>query len=152
MRTEILVVALFAVLPAHAGDVYVSKDANGNIVYTDTPQSIPAQKVGVASTPADDAASQQRYQAEMQQLKEQQQSAAAAQSKQATTTQAAKLSADDLAKRCADARQHYQTVMESRRLYSEGPNGERVYLDSDQIDATRASAKQVMDQMCSAQQ
>ena len=152
MRTEILIVALLAAVPAFAGDVYVSKDANGNIVYTDTPQSLPAQKVGVASTPDDDAAAQQRYQAEMSQLKQQNQASSAAQAQQATATQAAKLSAEDLAKRCADARQHYQTVMESRRLYQDGPNGERVYLDSDQIDAARVTAKQMMDQMCSAQQ
>ena len=41
--------------------------------------------------------------------------------------------------------------MEAHRLYEQGPNGERIYLDSDQIDATRQSAKQAMDQLCSAQ-
>ena len=41
--------------------------------------------------------------------------------------------------------------MNSRRLYEEGPNGERTYLTSEQIDKTRANAKEVMDQFCSGQ-
>ena len=41
--------------------------------------------------------------------------------------------------------------MDAQRLYEEGPNGERRYLDSQEIDAARANAKQVMDQFCSGQ-
>ena len=41
--------------------------------------------------------------------------------------------------------------MNSWRLYEPGPNGERTYLTSEQIDQARVSAKQVMDQFCADQ-
>ena len=149
--TVTLVAALLIAAGAQAGDVYVTKDAKGNTVYTDTPQTIPAQKVGVASTPEDDAEAAERYQAEMQQLKAQDQAASQAQAQQAAAKKAGQLSAEDQAKRCTDARQRYQKLMESWRVYEPGPNGERIYLSSDQIDAARQNAKQVMDQFCSGQ-
>jgi cell pole-organizing protein PopZ len=152
MRTlPLALITLLAAGAAGAGDVYVTKDANGNTVYTDTPQTIPAQKVGVASTPEDDAEAAARYQAEMAQLKAQDQAASQAQAQQAAAKKAGQLSAEDQAKRCTDARQRYQKLMESWRVYEQGPNGERIYLSSDQIDAARQSAKQVMDQFCSGQ-
>jgi hypothetical protein len=61
------------------------------------------------------------------------------------------LSAEDKAKRCADARNRYQAVMSSYRLYVTGPEGERRYLDSAEIDAARIDAKKVMDEFCSGQ-
>jgi hypothetical protein len=64
---------------------------------------------------------------------------------------AKQLSAEDKAKRCADARQRYQSYMDAHRLYEDGPDGQRRYLTSEEIDASRASAKQVMDQFCSGQ-
>jgi hypothetical protein len=59
------------------------------------------------------------------------------------------MTAEDKAKRCTDARQRYQTMMDSQKLYEQDPNGERRYLDSAEIDAARANAKQVMDEFCS---
>lgn len=152
MRTlPLALIALLAAGAAGAGDVYVTKDANGNTVYTDTPQTIPAQKVGVASTPQDDAEAAARYQAEMQQLNSQNQAASQAQAQQAAARKAGQLTAEDQAKRCTDARQRYQTLMENWRIYEQGSNGERIYLNDDQIDAARKSAKQVMDQFCAGQ-
>ena len=65
--------------------------------------------------------------------------------------QAAQTTAEDRAQRCVEARKRYQTLMDNWRIYEPGPNGERTYLTSDQIDAARANAKQVMDQFCSGQ-
>ena len=151
MRIVYLMAALIGVSAAHAGDVYVSRDANGNIVYTDTPQTIPAKKIGVASTPQDDADADARAQAEMEQYQAQVQAANAADAKQAAARQASQQTAEQQAQQCAAARERYQKTMEAHRLYEQGPNGERIYLDSDQIDATRQSAKKAMDQLCNAQ-
>jgi hypothetical protein len=67
---------------------------------------------------------------------------------QANAQKASEMTAEDLAKRCTEARQRYQTYMESHRLYTEDPNGQRQYLSSEEIDAARATAKQAMDQFC----
>ena len=151
MRIVYLMAALIGVSAAHAGDVYVSRDATGNIVYTDTPQTIPAKKIGVASTPQDDADADARAQAEMEQYQAQVQAANAADAKQAAAKQASQQTAEQQAQQCAAARERYRKAMEGHRLYEQGPNGERIYLDSDQIDATRQSAKKAMDQLCNAQ-
>ena len=37
------------------------------------------------------------------------------------------------------------------RVYEAGPDGERTYLTSEQIDAARANAKKVMDEFCAGQ-
>lgn len=134
---------------AGAGDVYVTKDAKGNTVYTDTPQTLPAEKMAVQGQGVSQPAAAQQSSSEMQQYKAQDQAYEKSQAQQAEARKAAEDSAADRAKRCTDARQQYQDVMNSRRLYDEGPNGERTYLTSEQIDKARANAKEVMDQFCS---
>jgi hypothetical protein len=62
------------------------------------------------------------------------------------------MTAEDRAKRCIEARQRYESYMTARRLYEPGSTeAERRYLDSAEIDAARANAKQTMDELCSGQ-
>jgi hypothetical protein len=71
--------------------------------------------------------------------------------KVADSAKANAMTAEDKAKRCTDARQRYQALMDAQRLFEQDPSGERRYLDSAEIDAARANAKQVMDEFCSGQ-
>jgi len=135
---------------AHGGDVYVVTDAQGNRVYTDRPQTLPAQRVDVPAsetTAADAARAQQR----MDTYAEEQTAAAAQQAKAAEAAQAQAETAEDRAKRCVQARERYQASMNAIRLYEEGPDGERRYLSSEEIDAARANARQAMDTFCAGQ-
>jgi len=152
---RIAVIALAAMilgLTAQAGEVFVTKDAQGNPIYTDRPESLPAQKVNVATQSTDTVEAQRRSD-------EQAKAAATAgkaqpgSSRTAAETRAAReMTETDKAKRCEEARAHYMTVMNSQRLYEQGPNeGERRYLDSAEIDATRENAKKVMDEFCAGQ-
>jgi Domain of unknown function (DUF4124) len=149
--TVTLALALLLAAGAQAGDVYVTKDAQGNPIYTDTPATIPAQKVGIASTSTDPATVQKRYADQMKQYATDDASASKAAAGADDPAKAKQLSAEDKAKRCADARQRYQSYVDAHRLYEDGPDGQRRYLTSEEIDASRASAKQVMDQFCSGQ-
>lgn len=135
---------------AQGGDVYVVTDAQGNRVYTDRPQTLPAERIDVATsdtTAADAARAQQRmdtYAAEQ----------TADADRQAQTAEASRVqtqTAEDRAKRCMEARERYQASMNAIRLYEEGPDGERRYLSSEEIDAARANAKQAMDTFCTNQ-
>jgi hypothetical protein len=137
--------------PAAAGDVYVTKDAQGNNVYTDTPQTVPAQRVEVRTGVTDTSTATERYSAEMAQHANDEQAYAKSQAQESAARQAAQTTAEDKAQRCTEARQRYQTLMNNWRVYEQGPNGERTYLTSEQIDQARANAKQVMDQFCSDQ-
>lgn len=147
--TLTLVVALLLSAGAQAGDVYVTRDAKGNVVYTDVPQTIPAEKIGIASASTDPAAVQKRYSDQMKQYAQDDAAESKANAQQASAQKASELSAEDRAKRCTDARQRYETLMNSWRLYEQGPDGQRRYLTSEEIDAARASAKQSMDLFCS---
>ena len=52
------------------------------------------------------------------------------------------------AKQCADAQDRYKKLIEGRHLYTTGPNGERQYLTSEEIDTERLTAKQDVDASC----
>lgn len=147
MRAFVLFSAIVATAgTADAGDVYVTRDAKGNLVYTDTPQSIPAEKLKVRSSSTDPAEVQARYAEQMKRYAADDQGKA--QAAAADSKKAAAMSADDRAKRCTEARQRYDAVMQSHRLFEQSPDGERRYLDSPEIDAVRADAKKVMDEFC----
>jgi hypothetical protein len=53
-------------------------------------------------------------------------------------------------KQCSDAQERYKKLVETRKLYKTGPDGERQYLNSDEIDAERLAAKQDVDQICNS--
>ena len=53
-------------------------------------------------------------------------------------------------KQCADAQANYKKLIEGRRLFKTGPDGERQYLTSDQIDNERVNAKRDIDATCNS--
>ena len=53
-------------------------------------------------------------------------------------------------KQCADAQARYKTLIEGRKLYKAGADGERQYLTSEQIDAERLNAKRDIDTICNS--
>lgn len=131
-----------------AADVYKYKDEKGNIQFTDKPPQLPAERLNVKSQRTDVVAVQER-----QQAAQKQQAAASQQQQQARTQsadqkEAAELTAKDKAERCSKARDRYDRYMNSQKLYEAGPDGERRYLSSEELDAARASAKASMDVLC----
>jgi hypothetical protein len=81
--------------------------------------------------------------------------AAAAPGPSAANDNTKKAVADDVEavreKQCADAQERYRKLIEGRRLYRVGSDGEREYLTSEEIDAERLNAKREVDSLCSAQ-
>jgi Domain of unknown function (DUF4124) len=151
-RSILLLVTLAVLGSAQASEVFITKDAEGRTVYTDRPESLPAQKVKVASGSTEAVEVQRQYDEKMQATAAAEKTQADT-AKQATEAKAAKeLTAADKAKRCLDARARYEQVMTAQRLYEPGDTeGERRYLDSKEIDSTRASTKQAMDEFCADQ-
>jgi hypothetical protein len=137
---------------AQAGDVFVTRDAQGRPVYTDRPESLPAQKVDVATQSTDTVDAQRRLDAQMKASASASTAQPEASRQTAEARSAREMTETDRAKRCEEARTRYMAVMNSQRLYEPGPNeGERRYLDSAEIDATRENAKKVMDEFCAGQ-
>ena len=148
--TLILSTLVLALGVAQAGEVFVTKDAQGHPIYTDRPEQLPAQRLDVKSNSTDTVAVQKRYESEMKQI---------ASSSTASSDDAAKKKAEqnkvideDRAKRCQEARDRYLKLMNSQRLYEQGPNDpERRYLTDAEMDSAREDGKRVMDEFCGEQ-
>ncbi len=151
LRTLFLVTAAIAWLTAGpaAADVYKFKDEQGNVLYTDKPATLPAERLNIQSQKTDTVAVQTRQQDELKRLQDadkatQQASSGAPRAQQP----AAQPSETSKADQCAKARQRYESYMNSQRLYEQGADGQRRYLADDELTAARASAKASMDVMC----
>jgi hypothetical protein len=53
-------------------------------------------------------------------------------------------------KQCTDAQDRYKKLIEGRRIYKTGPDGERQYMTSDEIDNERLNAKRDIDTICNS--
>jgi len=129
-------------------DVYKYTDDKGNVLYTDKPRTLPAQRLDVKTQKTDTVAVEARQEAEEKRQEDaaraRQQGAAAASDQR----QAAQLNEKDKAERCAKARERYDNYMNSRRLFETLPNNERRYLSDAELDAARNSAKTSMETLC----
>ena len=136
---------------AHASDVYKEKDAKGNVVYTDRPEALPAERLNVKTQQTDIVETRRRYDEEMKGYAESDKAAATSQ-QSAAKAKAAAPTAEELAKRCLDAQARYQSYMRAQRLYEPGATeGERRYLSDAELDAAREFAKKSMDSACAEQ-
>lgn len=149
LRSLLMLTAATSLLAGtvQAADVYKYTDEHGNVLYTDKPRTLPAERLDVKTQKVDTVALQAR-QEELKRMQEADRARQQANAQRRDQQQAAELTAKDKAERCAKARERYDTYMTSQKLYEELPNGERRYLTSDEIDAARASAKASMDVMC----
>ena len=151
-RLLLPVAALMVLATAQASEVFVTKDAQGRPIYTDRPESLPAQKVNVATKQTDAVEVQRQYDEKMKSYAEADKAKAEASKQSVEARQAKELSAADRAKRCSDARARYEQVMTAQRLYEPGATeGERRYLDDKEIDSAREHSKKVMDEFCTGQ-
>ncbi|HSZ08970.1 MAG TPA: DUF4124 domain-containing protein [Steroidobacteraceae bacterium] len=53
-------------------------------------------------------------------------------------------------KQCTEAQDRYKKLIEGRRLYKAGPDGERQFMTSEEIDTERLNAKRDVDQICNS--
>ena len=134
---------------AMANEIYKWTDAEGNVHYRDRPSGEPSEvRLGIASKPTDKSA-----------LAEQQDSFAAAQARRAESKAAAAdaakaaeaeaQAAAEKQKRCDGYRKSLQRYSEARRLYKEGPDGERTYLDEEETLKARQQLEAHIAENCS---
>jgi hypothetical protein len=53
-------------------------------------------------------------------------------------------------KQCTDAQDRYKKLIEGRRLYKAGPDGERKFMTAEEIDTERLNAKRDIDNICNS--
>ena len=151
-RFLLLIASLSVLATAQASEVFKTKDAQGNTIYTDRPESLPAEKVSVATRSTDKVEVQRQYDEKMQTTAAADKAKADAAKQAGEARQAKEMTAADKAKRCLDARARYEQVMTAQRLYEPGAKeGDRRYLSDQEIDEARASTKKAMDEFCAGQ-
>ncbi|MGH8199931.1 MAG: DUF4124 domain-containing protein [Steroidobacteraceae bacterium] len=137
-----IAVLLGAAGAARADVVYEWTDAHGQVHYTD--QWVPGAKV-VKTSDANKAV----VDSNAAQTAQNQGNAAASQIKQQQETQAEQQDeAKVRAARCTVEKQQYQTLLQSRRIYTTDKSGQRTYLSDADADAARLKARQAMDADC----
>ena len=128
-------------------DVYVSRDANGHLVYSDRKPAGPAQQIRIEVrpvTPKPEPFSDANERAAWQQAED-------ARAERARLAEQERLAAtEERAKRCAAARRQNAVYAYDGRKCSYDANGGRACLSSAEIDAKRAEAKQQMAEFCDA--
>lgn len=141
-------VALAVALPAaFATDIYKWTDENGVVHFGDTPSGVPAEQVThIESGPTDAARVRARVEARKASRNTADPDAAAGQEE--LTEEELRAQEEQRATRCAMLKERLQTYLTSRRLYREGENGERIYLDEEETLAARAKVQKEIVETC----
>ena len=131
---------------ATASEIYKWTDEEGNVHYTDTPMGDPSQRLDIQSRPTNDAAVQHEVQARLDY-----QDASAeelANTPQGPTAAELRAERQARAEQCSMYRERLTRYLQSRRLYKEDENGERVYMDEAEMQATREKVVGQVEEHC----
>lgn len=133
---------------AMANEIYKWVDEQGNVHYGDRPTaSNQAEVVALTYRRTDSGSVQKRVaaQGEAEAAREEKR-AERAEQKQAAEAEAAEAEAKQ--QRCETYRARLETFVQSRRLYREDEQGERVYLDETQTNAARQRVEELIAENC----
>jgi hypothetical protein len=146
-----LLVAAGAYSPPAAANVYEWKDAQNQVHYTDRPPPPGATLVSIRPS----YSALKRPTGESSGNSESPRPAApraaepgADSRPQSIRTQVQQDVANKRAEQCQQAQERYKKYIESRRLFREGANGERVYLSDQELEEARVNAKREVDATC----
>lgn len=150
-RHKLLLVVAAAILTsgiAGAGEIYKWTDADGNVHYGDRPIGDGVvERVAISSRNTNSAKVAERVQAhdELQTSRKEAKAKKADEAKAAADAQAEQ---DDRDQQCQTYRARMQKYLQTPRLYRQDGEGERVYLDDEQILAARAKVQDKIQEYC----
>lgn len=138
---------------AQAGDVYKYTDERGNTMYTDRPMPGAIKVASGTQRPPEAAARSYASQqaAQNQQLAASNQRIAQAQTDDRVAANVAKDLEASRLDRCKKARAEYDNSINSARLYSLDKDGNRVYLNEQELAQRRIDARKAVDAICGPQ-
>lgn len=155
MRSTIIAVlaGVLGSAVAQAGDIYKYVDETGKTLYTDKP--IPGAVLVATGTQRPPEAAQRSYAAQQtatnNQLAASNERIAQGQTDSRIAAQVAKDLEATRAERCKKARETYQSTLNSHRLYTQGPDGERKYLSDEEIVKARLDSAKAVETICGPQ-
>jgi hypothetical protein len=134
---------------ATADNVYKSVDEDGNVAFSDRPDADWEETVelSISHTNPDQIKQENKADAEMAtaigiRVAGEAEGAAEQANRQAKLAQ-------QRATQCEAAQKRSEKYNTHRRLYKELPNGEREYLNDDELDTARVDAARSVDELCS---
>ena len=130
-----------------AGQIYKWTDEEGNVHFTDKPEGRDTERVAIQSR----RTNPEQVQAERQARAEAAAKAAeeeAAAKPQGPTEEELQARAEERAQKCTKYREKLQRFVQSRRIYREDENGERVYLSEEEMQEAREEAENLVQQYC----
>jgi Domain of unknown function (DUF4124) len=150
--SALVLASALVVTPAVAqqATVYKWTDDQGVTHYSDQPPvDVESEALPIRYRRTDRAAVQNKIKTEetrqgAEDLREEQEDA----EEETAATQREK----DLAERaatCKQARERVTNYNQAQKLYKPGPDGDRIYLTDEELDAERADAQRVMEEWCS---
>ncbi len=148
-RTQTLAIAALATAafaaPVLAGDIYRYTDTEGNVTYVDRPTGAPTEeRVPISSKPTDPSQVQARLQSRFDRNP-----ADAGEPEEDPPTRAERAEAErQRVEKCQQYRDQLETYVTSRRLYRETGNGEREYLDENEVLEARSRAEELVVEYC----
>jgi hypothetical protein len=152
MNRKILVLALASATfasGAMAGEIYKYVDDDGNVRYGDRPTGASGEErmavayTGTSRSSLNDQA--KRRDAYMEEREERR----AAKQEQAEADAQAALEREERAARCERSRARLESYLQSNRMYRETADGERDYLNEDQMLEARQKAEDSVKEHCS---
>ena len=130
-----------------AGEIYKWTDDDGNVHYEDRPLGDNVERLDVGSRSTNNAS----VQASIDARRERETVRAEARSKRdedKLTAADEKVASEQRTASCEKSRARMQNYLAARRLYNQDADGERVYLDDDQIMEARAKAQEQIQKYC----
>lgn len=152
MNRKILLLALASATLASgatAGEIYKYVDDEGNVRYGDRPTGASGEErmavvyTGTSSSSLDSQA--RRRDAYMEEREERR----AEKQEQAEADAQAALEREERAAKCEQSRSRLESYLQSNRMYRETADGEREYLDEEQMLEARQKAEDSVKEYCS---
>ncbi|MEQ8206249.1 MAG: DUF4124 domain-containing protein, partial [Woeseia sp.] len=141
---RIFSVSLLGVLFASgavAGEIYKWTDATGNVHYGDRPaENVTVERLNIQSRPTDPARIAAVAQARIEargEAREQAEATGAGTADEKPSPAELRRIAEERAQQCTTYKERLQSFVQSRRLYREDENGERIYLSEQETAAAR---------------
>ena len=144
------VIALTLSGGAVANEIYKLTDEEGNVHYRDRPTGAPSEvRLGISYNRTDKGVVQQQQVArvETQAARQEQRNAADEADRVAVAEATAEAGRQ---KQCESYRASLERYAQSRRLYREGADGERTYLDDDEMTQARKRLEDHIAKNCSS--
>ena len=133
-----------------ADEIYKWTDEQGNVHYEDRPTGSGSEEiVSLTYRRTNASALQQRVQTHLDSEATRQEARTAA-AEEAKLAEAAAAEAAAMQKKCESYRARLQTLIQSRRVYRQDDNGERVYLDEQARQTARQGVEEQIAENCSS--